>query len=317
MAFGSRLKRLNERMMKDVSRTYREQDMEFEARWFPVFYLLKLESSLSITEIAAALRLTHPAINQIAGEMLRAGLLVSTRDKKDERRRLLSLSDKGQDMIAELEPLWADIVAATEEVVEKADAAILELIDRMEEVLDTEGLYDRIRHRIKRRQYDAVDIIDYKPEFKKYFKTLNYEWLEEYFQVEPSDRKILSDPEKKIIAKGGMVVFARLDGVIVGTGAIIKHDKDLYEIAKMAVTATARRRQVGRKLTLTLIDRAAALGASEVFLETSPGMTPAIELYKKFNFKQTEPIMPGRYERESMTMKLAMKNIKKEGVANE
>ncbi|MEW5925309.1 MAG: MarR family winged helix-turn-helix transcriptional regulator, partial [Candidatus Zixiibacteriota bacterium] len=129
LAFGSRLKRFNERLMRDVSRIYKEQDIDFEARWFPVFYLLKLESNTSITEIASALGLTHPAINQIAGEMSRAGLIISVRDKNDERRRLLSLSVKGKSLVPELEPLWQDVVDATMEVLEAANEGFLESID--------------------------------------------------------------------------------------------------------------------------------------------------------------------------------------------
>jgi len=43
LAFGSRLRRLNERLSKDVSRIYRDQGIGFEVRWFPVFYLLTLD----------------------------------------------------------------------------------------------------------------------------------------------------------------------------------------------------------------------------------------------------------------------------------
>ena len=62
MALGSRLKRLTIRMNKDISRIYRELGMEFEARWFPVAYLLRQRSPLSITEIAALDRDAVPDI---------------------------------------------------------------------------------------------------------------------------------------------------------------------------------------------------------------------------------------------------------------
>ena len=47
MALGSRLKRLTVRMNKDVSRVYRELGLDFEARWFPVAYLLSRRQPLA------------------------------------------------------------------------------------------------------------------------------------------------------------------------------------------------------------------------------------------------------------------------------
>ena len=317
LAFGSRLKRFSERLMRDVSRIYREQDIDFEARWFPVFYLLKLESKISITEIASALGMTHPAINQIAGEMSRAGLIVSTKDKKDERRRLLSLSARGKKLIKALEPLWQDVVDATHEILETADERFMASIDRMEKALDESELYDRISSRIKKRQYDAIQIVEFKPELARYFKTLNYAWLKKYHKVEAPDKKLLEDPKGRIIAGGGMVIFALLDNEIIGTGALIKHDEVTYEIAKMAVSEKKRGHQAGNKLTRTLIDRALEAGAETIFLQTSPNMIPAIALYKKLGFVDCEDIVPPRYERESITMKWSPQNVKMKGKKNE
>ena len=85
LAFASRLKRISEHLMRDVSRIYQEQDVGFQARWFPVLYLLGQKTSMSVTEVAHALGMTHPAVNQIAGAMSGAGLLSSSRDSSDER----------------------------------------------------------------------------------------------------------------------------------------------------------------------------------------------------------------------------------------
>ncbi|MEW5923438.1 MAG: GNAT family N-acetyltransferase, partial [Candidatus Zixiibacteriota bacterium] len=189
--------------------------------------------------------------------------------------------------------------------------------DRMEQVLGERELYDRIAARIKKRQYDAVGIIEFEPALAKYFKSLNYEWLQKYHKVEPTDKKLLEDPEGQIISKGGAVIFARLDNETVGTGALIKHDDSTYEIAKMAVAEKWRGRQAGNKLTTTLIDRARKAGAERIFLETSPNMIPAISLYKKLGFVNCENIIPPRYERESITMMLSPQNIKTKGKKNE
>ena len=94
LALASRLKRLSDALMQGVEQLYREQEVTFHPRWFPVAYLLKQKSPMAVTEIAEALGMTHPAVNQTAAQMTRHGLLLSRKDKKDERRRLLSLSKK-------------------------------------------------------------------------------------------------------------------------------------------------------------------------------------------------------------------------------
>ena len=71
LALASRLRRLTEWLYKDGARIYREQSADFEPRWFPLFYLLKESGSVPVTTAASLLGFSHPAINQIAGQMSR------------------------------------------------------------------------------------------------------------------------------------------------------------------------------------------------------------------------------------------------------
>lgn len=151
MALGSRLKRLTHRMNKDVSNIYRELGIKFEARWFPVAYLLTQRSPLSITEIADALSYTHTAVKKFANEMIRANLLIATQDKTDKRRRILRLSKKGQQVVNSLEPVWREIQAAARELVESARPNLLAAVEGIEKQLDRKDMHRRIRDRLKRR----------------------------------------------------------------------------------------------------------------------------------------------------------------------
>ena len=60
-----------------------------------------------------------------------------------------------------------------------------------------------------------IAIVPYSIALKEYIKTLNYEWLEKHFFVEPSDVDQLSDPQSHIIDKGGHVYFAQYNNEIV------------------------------------------------------------------------------------------------------
>jgi GNAT superfamily N-acetyltransferase len=132
----------------------------------------------------------------------------------------------------------------------------------------------------------AIEIIPYEPSLKSHFKTLNYEWLDKYFFVTNEDDKILSDPEK-IIGDGGCVLFAKLNGEISGTCALIKESEEEYEIAKMGVTEKAQGNKVGYELMQAIVAEAKKRGAKIISLDTAKQLKAAIHLYKKFGFIQT------------------------------
>ncbi|KPL02429.1 MAG: hypothetical protein AMJ90_05820 [candidate division Zixibacteria bacterium SM23_73_2] len=157
---------------------------------------------------------------------------------------------------------------------------------------------------------ERVEILDYQPQFKRYFKSLNLEWLQKYFKVEDEDQIFLSDPYGIIIKSGGSVIFARLDGKIVGTTALLKHDKQTFELTKMAVTKKAQGRQVGRKLTLAAIERAKTKGAKRLVLLTSPKLTAAYNLYRSLGFEEVSGSQPWAtsYIRGGIPMSLKLKS---------
>ena len=148
LAFGSRLRRLSDRLMKDVARIYREYPVDFEPRWFPVLYLLKDGTPRGVTEIARELGFTHPAVNQIAGAMERRRLLGHRRDPSDDRRRMLYLTNSGQTLVEKLSPVWEAIAAATEQVIIASSCDILTALSDMERALDDENLYSIVQKRL-------------------------------------------------------------------------------------------------------------------------------------------------------------------------
>jgi GNAT superfamily N-acetyltransferase/predicted transcriptional regulator len=310
LALASRFRRLADWLYRDAPRIYREMRIDFEPRWFPLFYLLNESGPVPVTEAASALGFSHPAINQIAGQMAKRGLLESVKDKKDERKRLLRLTRKGRAALSSLEPVWADIEAAADELMKDAGGDFLAAVDRLEDALSKRGMYERVMRRIKARQLEKVEIVDYKPQFKRFFRSLNLQWLRQYHSVEEIDERLLSDPHGKIIKAGGFVLFARLEGKIVGTTALLKQDKHTYQLTKMAVTREARGQQVGKKLAIAAIQRARRKGARRLVLLTSPKLTTACSLYRSLGFVQL-PVVPKtwatHYQRESIAMSLDLK----------
>jgi hypothetical protein len=66
LAFASRLKRLSDLGMQSTLDIYKFYNVDFEPRFFPLFYYLSQKGEASIMELADNLNVSHPAIIQIA-----------------------------------------------------------------------------------------------------------------------------------------------------------------------------------------------------------------------------------------------------------
>ena len=304
LAFATRLKRLSDRLARDVTRVYKRLDMNFEARWFTVVYALYRHSPMSITELARSLGLTHTAIHQITSEILRHGLIESSTSTKDERQRLFRINAKGRRMVRRLEPVWKQIRLATNDLIRNADCDVFAALDKIERELDRQNMFERLRLRLWERLSDTLRILEYRPAFKKYFRALNEEWLREYFEIEDHDSAVLSDPNSKIIKKGGAILFAAVDRRIVATCALMNHGDGVFELSKMAVAKQFRGRGIGTMLIKAIIEKADSLNAVELYLQTNPVLEAANHLYKKFGFKKSPLLHSLNYRRPTIVMKL-------------
>jgi DNA-binding MarR family transcriptional regulator len=148
LALASRLKRLGELLQAQVSEVYAEQAVSFRARWFPVVVALSRTSPLSIVELAAVLGLTHTAVAQIAQEMEGQGLLASTPDPRDGRRRMLELTGEGEATVERLRPLWEEIRAITAELATESGYDLLAAVTAFEERLAARPMDERLRARL-------------------------------------------------------------------------------------------------------------------------------------------------------------------------
>lgn len=146
-----------------------------------------------------------------------------------------------------------------------------------------------------------VEIIAFSEALSEPIKTLNYEWLERYFRVEEGDKRSLSDPQKYIIDRGGHIFYARLDNEIVGTASLLKKSDTVYELGKMAVTENARGYGIGAKLMEHCLDAARQIPAKTLILYSNTRLKPAIHLYRKYGFTETE-LEEGLYERADIKM---------------
>jgi len=147
-----------------------------------------------------------------------------------------------------------------------------------------------------------IELVDFSVRYGDAFKRLNVEWLEKYFRVEPIDHVVLSDPQITIIDPGGAILYAVVDGAAVGTVAL-KHDgAGVFEMTKMAVTASQQGMGLGRQLLDAAVARFEELEGKKLYLESHSSLLPALALYESAGFRHEAPPNPSDYERADVYM---------------
>jgi len=150
-----------------------------------------------------------------------------------------------------------------------------------------------------------TEIINFSSKYKNELKRLNYEWLEKYFYVEKNDKKVLSNPQKYIIDKGGFVFYAKIEDEIVGSAALMKISDEVFELGKMAVTEKFQGLGIGKKLLEYSLNFTKENKIKKVILFTDSKLKSAISLYEKYGFKEVE-FESGVYERGDVKMEKSL-----------
>jgi DNA-binding MarR family transcriptional regulator len=302
----NRLKRNVDRLNLDAHKVYQHVESEFEPRWFPVFMHLYDKGPSAVKEIAQALGVTHPAVTQIANELTSKGIVTAYRDTRDRRKRVLAITTQGKQLYAETESLWLDLDQAMNDLIEELGPDLESLTNSLDSRTSTKSLLDRFLERRSNATWSDIEIMDFIPEYAQAFSDLNRIWIEEFFEVEEEDERVLDNPEEAIVYPGGAVIFARdaLTEEIVGTAALINHHNGTGELVKMAVDKQAQGRKIGRMLGEGIIDRARMRGMHELYLETNSQLTPALTLYRRLGFEDVELNPNSDFVRADVRMKM-------------
>lgn len=148
---------------------------------------------------------------------------------------------------------------------------------------------------------------EFSDELAHHFHDINAEWINAMFRLEDTDREVLQHPRRSIIDKGGVILFVEAEGLgIVGTCALQKSSGNGYELTKMGVLERARGLKVGEFLLAAMIERAAELQASPLYLLSNAKCAAAIHLYEKAGFRHDAEIMVtygARYQRCDVAMR--------------
>ena len=154
----------------------------------------------------------------------------------------------------------------------------------------------------------ALHIQKHNSQLGPHFKTLNEEWLTRFFVVEPIDEYVLGNPDK-IIAEGGQILYASLNGEVVGCVALKHHGDGVYELTKMAVTQRCQAGGIGTALMQACLAAFEELDGQQLYLESHSSLAPAIKLYERFGFVRQPHPFESEYQRSDYYMRYEPESV--------
>ncbi len=147
-----------------------------------------------------------------------------------------------------------------------------------------------------------VCVVDWSPAYGDAFGRLNREWLDKFFRVEDVDVPVLDDPQAGILAQGGHILYAVVDGEAVGTVALKHQGGGVFELTKMAVTEGRQGQGLGRELLCAAIARFEEIAGSRLYLESNSRLSVALAMYESAGFVHEARPEPSDYERADVFM---------------
>lgn len=142
LAISTRMQRLSDQIRKDGLQIYKASGIDFEPKWFPVIYTLHRKSTLSVVEIAAEIGYSHPSTISLLKELEKKKLIRSKKDKTDERKRLLMLTEKGALLVTQMQPVWNVMTEALLSLTETTNN-LMKAIEEVEGKMEQQSFYQR------------------------------------------------------------------------------------------------------------------------------------------------------------------------------
>ena len=150
-----------------------------------------------------------------------------------------------------------------------------------------------------------IIITDFQLHHQPSFDQFNRQWIEADFEIEAVDEYVLSNPKEAILDEGGAILMALYNGEPAGTVGLKKINDSNFELTKMAVGESFRRKGIAEALSYASFLKAAELGAKNILLYSYTKNAAAIKLYEKLGFHHLT-VEQGVYKRANVKMSISI-----------
>ena len=286
LIFGSRLKRLSEKVLMDVTKIYRSLDIPFETSWFPIFYLLNEREKLSVTEIANELEITHSAVSQMVTLLEKKNVIQFLDDANDKRKRLIAFNEQGRSLMETISPVWDSIQRCIRDLFTQRENStyILTALHEIEDSFEKESLHTRVLRDFRQNQMGDIKIRPLQGKDKDVFKKLILNWLIDFQGVRIADENLINRPEIAVRNEDVIILLAKVRNETVGTIVTRMTKNGNAEILYLIVEEEWQKRQIGKKLLKEALKKLEKRRVTRVDIHLHRRFSHAIKLFKEEGF---------------------------------
>jgi DNA-binding MarR family transcriptional regulator len=151
LTLGSRFRRIGERLQADTQRIMDELDVPLQAAQYPFLGAVDTLGPLGIGELADAVGISQPGATRSLAQLVELGLLDIRQASDDQRRKVVTLTGKGQQLVDSAKRhVWPRIEAAVADLCADLSGPLLEQLAAMEDGLAEMPLHRRPARKVRR-----------------------------------------------------------------------------------------------------------------------------------------------------------------------
>jgi MarR family transcriptional regulator, organic hydroperoxide resistance regulator len=141
---GTQLRHLIELLDSALEIAYQDAGLDYKPRFTPVMRTLSKNSSMTINQLAVEAGITQPAATQTVKIMHDKGIVHIEKGNEDARKRIVSLSPHGQEILSKVLKCWDATAIATNKLEAELDMPLTVLVEQAISALETTSFSQRI-----------------------------------------------------------------------------------------------------------------------------------------------------------------------------
>lgn len=121
-------------MLVDINEMYAQYNTNFDAFWFPIFYILSKNKEVTNKFIADELMISQSAVSQLLSTIQANGYIKTAASAKDGRKKVVMFTPEGMELQKRVEVIWDALQEAIESMMieDKDSRNILKAITAIE-----------------------------------------------------------------------------------------------------------------------------------------------------------------------------------------
>ena len=152
LCLGTRMKRIGERLQAGTQELIGELNVSFAPGQYPFLAAIDRLGPLTVGELAEAVGITQPGTTKNVNLLVKLGLLRSASSDDDQRRRIVTLTDKGKKLVdGAKRDVWPQIERAVADLCAALDGPLLDQLTSIEDGLAEKPLVRRMPRTTQRR----------------------------------------------------------------------------------------------------------------------------------------------------------------------